>query len=212
MRPWGTKGPVSVLLKDRSHVAQRITAIVSIICKAIRTISRGLQYAIILSSVAQPRILLRRGQSITSSVTEVVLSLSVPSVSFSTVENWYNTPVKILTSLFRPGHAFFGLILAAVLPHHIYSFDYWHGGFLQLIFTVGNQLSKHRTQTVINAPSSCITCLVNRNYLIAFKQYLQAFSGWRDSFGYVVWNNRQRRVSRVLSKRVNIVRLTYNLH
>jgi len=36
------------LLKDRSQLAMHVTAIVSIICKAIRRMS-GLQYAIILS-------------------------------------------------------------------------------------------------------------------------------------------------------------------
>jgi len=52
-------------------------------------------------SVAQPRILFGRAQSVTSSVTDVVLSSTVPSAYFLTVENWYKAPVKILTSLFR---------------------------------------------------------------------------------------------------------------
>jgi len=42
----------------------------------------------------------------TSSVIDVVLSPTVPSVYFLTVENWYKAPVKILARLFRGAIAF----------------------------------------------------------------------------------------------------------
>jgi len=53
----------------------------------------------------QPRILFGSGQSMTSSVTDI----------FLTVENWYKAPVKILANLFRGGHGPFGPVLAAPL-------------------------------------------------------------------------------------------------
>ena len=37
----------------------------------------------------------------TSSVTDIVLSTTVPSIYFPTVKNWCKTPVKISASLFR---------------------------------------------------------------------------------------------------------------
>jgi len=41
------------------------------------------------------------GQSMTSSVTDVVLSPTVTSVYFLTTENWYKVPAKIWAILFR---------------------------------------------------------------------------------------------------------------
>ena len=46
-------------------------------------------------TVAQLGILFGRGQSMTSSVTDLVLSPTVPSVYFLTVKIWYNAPVKL---------------------------------------------------------------------------------------------------------------------
>ena len=57
----------------------------------------------------------------TSSVTDVVLSLTVPSIYFLTIENWCKAPLKILASLFRGSHGLFGFILVAPLR------DRWHG-------------------------------------------------------------------------------------
>jgi len=51
-------------------------------------------------AVPQPRILFGKVQSMTSSVTAVVLSPTVPSVYFLTVENWYKAPLKILECFF----------------------------------------------------------------------------------------------------------------
>ena len=53
-------------------------------------------------AAAQPRILFRRVQSMTSSVTGI----------FLTVENWYKAPAKIVC--FRRGNDLFGLMLAAL--------------------------------------------------------------------------------------------------
>jgi len=65
-------------------------------------------------SVAQLRILFRRGQSsVTSSITKDVLSRSD---YFVTLENLYKAPVNSLENLFRGGHSLFVLILAALLP------------------------------------------------------------------------------------------------
>jgi len=54
-------------------------------------------------AVAQPRILFGRGHLMTSSVTVVVLSPTVPSVSFPRIENWYKPTVKIIASFFHGG-------------------------------------------------------------------------------------------------------------
>jgi len=61
--------------------------------------------SLIFLAVAQPRILYGRGQSITTSVTDV----------FLTVKNWQKSSVKILDSLVREGRGHFDLILAAPL-------------------------------------------------------------------------------------------------
>ena len=53
----------------------------------------------------QPRIFFGRGQSVTSFVTDFLL----------TAENWYKAPVKILASLFWGRHDFFSFILALLL-------------------------------------------------------------------------------------------------
>ena len=57
-------------------------------------------------SLAKPRILLWRDQSMTSSVTDVVLTPTAPSVYFLTVENWYSMSKNL---------GLFGLILTALL-------------------------------------------------------------------------------------------------
>jgi len=46
----------------------------------------------------------REGQSVTSSVTDVVLSPTVPSFYFIIVENGYKAPIKFLAGLFRRRH------------------------------------------------------------------------------------------------------------
>jgi len=48
----------------------------------------------------QSIILFGMGQSMTSSVTDVVLSPSVTSLYFLTAENWYKVPAKFWTILF----------------------------------------------------------------------------------------------------------------
>ena len=83
------------------YIIMRVTAVQENYCKQMST------------PVTQPRIVFGRGQPVTSSVTDVVLSPTVSSVYFVTVRNVYEAPVKILARWFGR-HDLFNLILAAL--------------------------------------------------------------------------------------------------